>query len=61
MGEPKKGTGNKDPNHDPVDVSKRKKAPGQGVSGHPQSEGGSRQGNIGHEYSAASGRGDLQD
>lgn len=33
---------------------------GQSISGHPDSQGGSRQGNIGHEHNAEGGRGDRQ-
>jgi hypothetical protein len=32
---------------------------GQSISGHPESKGGSRQGNIGHEYSSGSGHNQL--
>jgi hypothetical protein len=61
MSKPKKNTGNKDSNLDPISTSEKKhKETGQTISGHPESEGGSRQGNIGHEHSSETGRGDRQ-
>jgi len=58
---PKKNTGNQDPNLEPVSESdKTSNDSGQVVSGHPESKGGSREGNIGHQHSPESGRGDRQ-
>jgi hypothetical protein len=52
---------NKDPNLKPVKESEKKENDSaQFVSGHPESQGGSREGNIGHEHSPETGRGDRQ-
>lgn len=56
---PKKHTGNQQTNLDPVNTTKKKKT-GQGASGSPESEGGSRQGNIGHEQSGQEHKGSRQ-
>lgn len=60
MSKPKKNTGNQDPHLKPVESGEKKTDTGQTISGHPQSRGGSRQDNIGHEYSEETGRGDRQ-
>jgi len=61
MRKPKKNTGNSNPKLKPVaDGDKKSNNAGQVVSGHPESEGGSREGNIGHEHSPEAGRGDRQ-
>jgi hypothetical protein len=60
MRKPKKNTGNKNENQKPVESNDKNKSMGQSVSGHPESQGGSRQGNIGHEHTDESGRGDRQ-
>jgi hypothetical protein len=59
MKKAKKESGNKDPNLKPVSDGKRN-ASATRVSGSPDSTGGSREGNIGHEHSAETGRGDRQ-
>jgi hypothetical protein len=60
MTKTKKDTSKGAVKYDPVNISKKKKDVGQTVSGHPESDGGSRQGNAGHEHSSESGRGDRQ-
>jgi len=60
MRKPKKNTGNRDEHLKPVQASEKNKSMGQSVSGHPESKGGSRQGNIGHEHADEAGRGDRQ-
>ena len=57
---PKKHTGNKDSNQPPVSSSEQQKKPAQAGSGNPESYGGSREGNVGHETSPEGGRGDRQ-
>lgn len=58
---PKKHTGNKNPHLKPVHESeKMSNDSAQVVSGHPESQGGSREGNIGHQHSPETGRGDRQ-
>ncbi|MBT1698266.1 hypothetical protein KK083_15350 [Fulvivirgaceae bacterium PWU4] len=57
---PKKNSGNQDAAASPPHAGKKSKSAGQAVSGHPDSEGGSRQGNIGHQHNAEAGRGDRQ-
>lgn len=59
MARDKKLKGDRPTEQKPVDEHKAKIA-GQNISGHPDSEGGSRQGNIGHEKSGEAGRGDTQ-
>ncbi len=60
MRKPKKETGNQDPHMKPVESGEKKENTGQSIPGHPESKGGSRQGNVGHEYSSETGRGDRQ-
>lgn len=58
---PKKQSGKPEEKQPPVDSPKPPAdRSGQSISGHPDSQGGSRQGNIGHEYNAEGGRGDRQ-
>jgi hypothetical protein len=59
MNKPKKNTGNRSATKKPIEESKHNSS-GQTISGHPESEGGSRQGNIGHEHTIDAGRGDKQ-
>jgi hypothetical protein len=56
----KKNTGNQDPELKPVSDSGKHNASATRVSGSPDSTGGSREGNVGHEHSTETGRGDRQ-
>jgi hypothetical protein len=56
----KKDIGRKGETSDPVSTSKKKSNTGQTISGHPASDGGSRQGNAGHEHASEAGRGERQ-
>jgi len=60
MRKPNKNTGNQDTHLKPVASGEKKANTGQSISGYPESKGGSRQGNIGHEHSSETGRGDRQ-
>jgi hypothetical protein len=61
MTKSKKDIGGKRETSDSVSTSKKKTNTGQTISGHPESGGGSRQGNAGHEHSSEAGRGDRQE
>ena len=52
MGKAKKDTGNQDANLPSVDAGSKKKTQGRS-SGESKSEGGSRQGNAGHERTSS--------
>jgi hypothetical protein len=63
MTKPKKNSGNKNEKLKPVASSEKGKGSGissEGGSGVPESYGGSREGNIGHESTVDAGRGDRQ-
>jgi hypothetical protein len=51
----KKHNGTKHPGVQPVNGEKEQTKHAQPQGGHPSSQGGSRQGNIGHDYSNAEG------
>lgn len=60
MKKAKKNSGNQDAGLKPVSDSEKSNASAGRVSGSPDSIGGSREGNIGHEHSTETGRGDRQ-
>jgi hypothetical protein len=60
MAKEKKKPGNQDENLKPVSENPKHNFSAGRVSGSPDSIGGSRQGNVGHETSNETGRGDRQ-
>ncbi|HEY0741203.1 MAG TPA: hypothetical protein VGD40_07065 [Chryseosolibacter sp.] len=60
MRKAKKNSGNQNADLKPVSESGKQNASAGRVSGSPDSVGGSREGNIGHEHSTETGRGDRQ-
>jgi hypothetical protein len=57
---PKKGTGNQDSKSKPIESQSKKGKVSGPISGSPDSTGGSRDGNAGHQSTPEGGKGDRQ-